>query len=153
MSDAALAELTQETQDTQAPLTRRTHKLTPTLQHAILERIENGEPYYTIAKDFGVHETTIGRLAKQYCPTVALAKRKVAALAGSAVSEMGKLLRHKDANLIYKASAKLMEANGLAGEPKGMSLGVQVVIGAPSQPAVDARAVTVTVAQPGEKHQ
>lgn len=86
-------------------------RLTPQVKDAILDRVEEGKSYLAIAKEFGVHDTTVGRLAKKYHPRTKLARRKLAARADVAADKVVELMGCGKPEVELKAATKVLEAN------------------------------------------
>ena len=112
-------------------------RLTQTQLGLILNLAREGKQQVQIAHMLGVHQSTIARaLAKLGVDTTELAKHRAAASAYRRVARLDTWTKKRD-SIGLKAAQELNQIAGLTGnaDGKGVSVGIQVVIGMPNQPA------------------
>lgn len=113
----------------------------------ILEWADQDIPQTEIAQRLGKNQSSISRcLRKLGRSSVPIAKRIAEARAYRSVTRLTRIAeKSPNEDVAVKAGKAVLEVAGLTGQGlTGVSVGVQVIIGAPGQAAVDAQTITVT---------
>lgn len=96
-----------------------------------------------IAAIIGVNHTTIGRCLAKFADTSDLALRSLKAKAQKAASRVIDIAENGKPDVSLKAAKVVLAASGVTERVSGINVGVQVIIGTPGSPALNANTITV----------
>lgn len=102
---------------------------------AILAALEAGQTQTAVAKEWGINQCTVSRIAKEWMPVTELAELRAKALSAKAIESLDRACAAAERLGKHGPQATILQAAGLL-KSEALAVGFSVTIGAPAS-AVD----------------